>query len=268
MTMGERIRQARLEAGLSQRQLAGEMMTRNMLSALEHDGANPSVSTLKYLAEKLCKPIGYFLGEDGPVLPELEKLEAARRYYAAEAFSACRRELEGMEDSSLEPEANLLRCLSLLALAKQAREDGKIPYCQQLLSNCKGVLDECVYLQPELERKWLIESALAAREKAGLVAKLPSEDEVLMLRAQAAMEQGLYDRAGALLEATEDRETIQWNFLRGEVYFRQKDYRKAAECYHRAEESEPVETAERLEVCYREMEDYKVAYFYAKKGKG
>ena len=41
MTMGQRILAARLAAGLSQRELAGEEITRNMLSSLEHDTANP-----------------------------------------------------------------------------------------------------------------------------------------------------------------------------------------------------------------------------------
>lgn len=41
MSLGERLRQARLEAGLSQRQLCGERITRNMLSQLESGAASP-----------------------------------------------------------------------------------------------------------------------------------------------------------------------------------------------------------------------------------
>ena len=36
MELGQRIRQARQEAGLSQRQLCGEEITRNMLSLIEN----------------------------------------------------------------------------------------------------------------------------------------------------------------------------------------------------------------------------------------
>ena len=61
MSLGERLRQARLEAGLSQRQLCGERITRNMLSQLESGAASPSVATLSYLAARLGKPVGYFL---------------------------------------------------------------------------------------------------------------------------------------------------------------------------------------------------------------
>ena len=64
MELGEKIRKARLEAGLSQRQLGGEEITRNMLSLIEHGTAKPSMKTLRCLAQRLGKPISYFL-EDG-----------------------------------------------------------------------------------------------------------------------------------------------------------------------------------------------------------
>lgn len=266
MTMGERIRRARIESGLSQRQLAGDVMTRNMLSALEHDGANPSLGTLKYLSEKLCKPISYFFGEEERKLPGLAEMERARMFFDRKDYSGCLKELENLQQPILEREQSLLQSLCLLELARQAREDGRIPFSARLLTDCRRVLQTCPYLREELERSWLIASARIAENKAAIVAQLPSEDEVLLLRAQAAIEQGQYDRAACLLEAAQDRNAMQWNFLRGEVYFCKRDYHEAVQCYHRAEEAEPEKTAGRLEVCYRELEDYKMAYYYAKKG--
>lgn len=61
MTVGEKLRQARLDAGLSQRELCGECITRNMLSQIENGVANPSMATLQYLAGALKKPVSYFL---------------------------------------------------------------------------------------------------------------------------------------------------------------------------------------------------------------
>lgn len=66
MELGQRIREARLEAGLSQRQLCGEEITRNMLSLIENGAAKPSMQTLVYLARQLNKPLSYFLEEHGP----------------------------------------------------------------------------------------------------------------------------------------------------------------------------------------------------------
>ena len=79
MELGQRIRQARLEAEMSQRQLCGDVITRNMLSQIENGSARPSMGTLQYIAEKLGKPIGYFLNEETPVPHNQQILLQARQ---------------------------------------------------------------------------------------------------------------------------------------------------------------------------------------------
>ena len=269
MTMGERIRQARLEAGLSQRQLAGEMMTRNMLSALEHDGANPSVHTLKYLSERLCKPIGYFLGEGEIGFPELAQIERARILYEEGEYESCLREISQITQPAFGPEGKLLEALSLLELAEQARRDGKLPYSRELLHRCRNVVKSCPYLRDELERRWHIAMALGAvgPERIAMTEKIPVQEEVLLLRAEAALEQGQYEQAEHYLECSRNRTQSQWKYIRAEVYFRQQDYQSALGYYHGAEREMPEKTIPKLEICYREVGDYKMAYVYAKKGK-
>jgi tetratricopeptide (TPR) repeat protein len=66
-----------------------------------------------------------------------------------------------------------------------------------------------------------------------------------------------------LLESAEDHNGADWNFLRAEVYAAQRQFREAAACYHKAEETYPAKTTIRLERCYRELQDYQRAYFYA-----
>ena len=81
MELGEKIRQARLEAGLSQRQLCGEEITRNMLSLIENGAARPSMKTLGYLAKQLGKPLSWFVDEQAPdhgqLLSSVENLRLA-----------------------------------------------------------------------------------------------------------------------------------------------------------------------------------------------
>lgn len=64
MTLGEKIKALRKERQMTQQFLAGEEITRNMLSAIEHDSALPSLGTLKVLADRLDVPAGYFLTEE------------------------------------------------------------------------------------------------------------------------------------------------------------------------------------------------------------
>lgn len=63
MTIGEKVRKARKEQKLTQSQLAGDEMTKSMLSQIENNNASPSMKNLRHLANKLGKPIAYFLEE-------------------------------------------------------------------------------------------------------------------------------------------------------------------------------------------------------------
>src|ERR671925_2254995 len=51
--IGERIRRARLGAGLTQQALAGDRYTKAYISALENGIARPSMAALDYLAPRL-----------------------------------------------------------------------------------------------------------------------------------------------------------------------------------------------------------------------
>ena len=85
MELGQRLRQARLDAGLTQRQVCGDLITRNMLSQIENGTAQPSMDTLCYLAEKLGKPVGYFLDEQ-TAPPNQLLIEQARAAFTEEDY--------------------------------------------------------------------------------------------------------------------------------------------------------------------------------------
>ena len=72
----------------------------------------------------------------------------------------------------------------------------------------------------------------------------------------------------AFLDAAEDRTVPQWQLLRGEVYFVQRDYYHAAACYLEAEDYYPKQVWPKLEACYQMLDDYKKAYEYACKQRG
>src|SRR6266540_1144743 len=59
--IGERVRQARTEAGLSQAQLSAPHFTRAYVSAIELGKVRPAMKSLDFLAEKLGKPSSYFM---------------------------------------------------------------------------------------------------------------------------------------------------------------------------------------------------------------
>lgn len=260
MELGEKLRQARVEAGLTQRQLCGEEITRNMLSQIEHGTAKPSMKTLQFLAARLGKGVSYFLEEDAVSLPNRQVMEEARQHFDAGQFSEAAKALEGYQtpDPVYDREKQLLQGLILLALAERAVEEKRYIYARELLS--KVDLRNC-YCAEELQRRRLL---LWGRTGAdGISHLLPSLDRELLLRAKEAFGANGTERAARLLDAAEDQTGPEWNLLRGQILLAQTRYEEAAACLHRAESTFPKETCFRLEHCYRELGDYKRAYEYA-----
>ena len=60
-TLGEKIRIERKKKGLTQKDLAGDFITRTMLSKIENDMAKPSIKTIEYISSVLNVPVAYFL---------------------------------------------------------------------------------------------------------------------------------------------------------------------------------------------------------------
>lgn len=88
MKLGEKIKAARLNAGMTQAELAGDFITRNMLSQIENGLAMPSLQTALYIADKLGLDAGILFseGDNRDIyfltrrLPELKKLYAEGDY--------------------------------------------------------------------------------------------------------------------------------------------------------------------------------------------
>lgn len=266
MHLGEKLRLARQEAGLSQRELCGDRITRNMLSQIENGSASPSVSTLRFLAQRLGKPVSFFLEEDGAVSCNLETMELARKAWDRGDFAQAAQALRDFRepDPVFQREWELLRLLTALALAEQALEEKREPYARELLEQAEALLDRMAYALPELHRRSVLLRAQLRDAKPGeLVRRLPSLDEELFLRAQAALAEGMPERCAQLLDAARNRENPDWYILRGRAYLSQEAYRQAARCFHAAENADPRETVPLLEQCYRELGDYQLAYRYA-----
>lgn len=125
--LGDRIKQARLSVGLSQEQLAGREVTRSYICRLEKGKVSPSLHTLTLLANRLEKPVEYFLGsleQDQSLRTAAAALkEQIRRKVAASdlpgAISLARNLVRTCMQSAA-PEFELQARLTLLRLYEQA----------------------------------------------------------------------------------------------------------------------------------------------------
>ncbi len=263
MDLGQKLRQARQAAGLSQRQLCGDEITRNMLSQIENGSARPSMDTLRYLAGQLGKPISYFLEEQAVTSPNQAVMAQAKKTFGDQDFGRVLVSLSGYQepDPVFDWERHLLEALSCIALAERAITENRLPYAAQLLEQAAAAGANTPYYDSALERRRLLLLASAANRPVSL----PSDDQALLLRAKTALEQDHPSRAAQYLDAAEDQTTPEWMLLRGQVWMMQSQYGAALPCLKAAEKRYPKETLPLLENCCQALEDYKGAYFYARK---
>lgn len=261
MDLGQRLKEARLEAGLSQRALCDGVITRNMLSQIENGSARPSMDTLRQLAQRLGKTVSFFLEEDTVTSSNVAVMDAARKAFAAGEYDRALGELTDYRepDPLFDRERQLIHALCLMAQAEEAVRQRKNPYALELLRRLETVSRDCVYWGEPQERH---RKVLLASLKPERAAELPNDDDALLARARCAMKRRDYPRAAQYLDAAEVRDA-GWSLLRGEAAFRLGEFSCAAEHFHGAERAIPRKAIPWLERCYKELGDYKRAYEYA-----
>ena len=256
MELGERLRKARVEAGLSQRQLCGDVITRNMLSQIENGSARPSMDTLRYLADRLGKPMGWFLEEDAVISVNQSVMASARIAFGMGQWKQVLELLEGYRgpDDTFDGERYLMSALSCIHLAGQMLEQGRTDYGWELLQQGQAAGEKTPYYTRDHERRRLALCYQARPELAESLARALPEDAAILLAAAGQKDPA---QMGKILDAfpSEDR---RWYTLRGDAWFAQKEYAKAAQAYGQVCPNK--ELLRKQEICYRELGDYKRAY--------
>lgn len=260
MELGQRLKQARQEAGLSQRQLCGDVITRNMLSQIENGSARPSMETLRYFARQLGKPVGYFLDEAPQELPNQNVLMRARQAATTERLQILE-EYQG-PDPVFDPERYLLELLTCLDLAQEAIKQNKCAYARDLLERAGFVAERTPYFTEDIRRRWLLLQFEAGIPAEKLAEQLPEEDPALQMLACDALAKKRLQQAGNYLDAVTEK-TPYWYFLRGCVWEQQEDHEQAVRCFLQALPYDEKQVCGCLERCYLALSDYKQAYFYA-----
>ena len=258
MELPQKLKQARLAAGLSQKALCGDRITRNMLSQIENGSARPSMDTLRYLAGQLGKPLSYFLDEDAVTSPNQALMAAARTAGASDALH-----LLGQyqaPDPTFDHERWLLEALACLTLAEDALTQRKPAYAKTLLERAAVAGSRTPYYTQDNERRRLL--LLYRSGEKDLEPQLPDLTPELLLRAEAALEARDFDRCASLLICVRDSSPFR-HYLTAQMLFLQKDYTQARPHFEAAWDHDPKTCCRRLEDCCRENADFAGAYFYA-----
>jgi transcriptional regulator with XRE-family HTH domain len=207
--IGERIREARHRAALTQQQLAGERYTKAYISALETGIARPSMVALSYIAQRLGLPPSHFLDEQNPTWSRLQ----VDMHLASGDWQAAADGYRHLLDAELDLTARA-EVLRGLAEAEARLDHGREAVsagseAARLFGELGRPADEA------LARYWLgyglyesdnsadarsLLSALLERVRGGLNVEPDFELRLLMALAAVESRDGIYDRSLAYLE--------------------------------------------------------------------
>ncbi len=159
--LGARIREARLKKGLTQSELAGDDVTRNMLSRIENGAALPSLPTLCAIAGRLGVPPGELLGE----AEDYRTLRLTGEFEALASESRFDEILSRREEAGEKPSAYLSRLLyeACVGAAEKRFREGKLAEASELL---KTALEYDAGSSPAADRAFLLERLTATSPTA------------------------------------------------------------------------------------------------------
>jgi tetratricopeptide (TPR) repeat protein len=216
--IGERIRQARIEAGLSQAQLGAPHFTRAYVSAIELGKVRPAMKSLDFLAEKLGKPSSYFM----------EDAEADRRRHEQSSMIARGNQLisEGKATEAIELfEPLLKRVATPVDRAMVQRSLGRAYTQARRASEGVTVLNEALRFFKTIE-----DADQIARTRSQLGAAM------LEMRTYAEAQQEL-ESALAFMSKSDVKDPllkVHTLYNLGVSFYMRGDYRAAAQQFDRA----------------------------------
>lgn len=279
MNIGEKIRDLRIAKLMTQSELAGNRITRNMLSCIENGTAQPSLSTILYIASRLNVPAGFLLAEEGDeiVYRKMNSLANIKRAYTAGDVRGCRSLcLSGCP--SPDDEICLLLAECDVGIAVEEFWKGNLHSACRFFDEALDYSEKTVYPTAHLEAKVRVFFRYMRRISSTLYLDMLDEERSLeltytsplseYLSALEALDREDYSAAGDYAARVE--EGFFGAHIRIRLLMAEEQFEKAKGLLlSRLEEEAPLNEIElysllcELEVCCRETEDFKGAYTYA-----
>lgn len=169
MNLGEKIKKMRKARKLTQSALAGEKITRNMISRIESGDANPSLDTLVYLADKLNTPLPYLLSEDDDlfVYQKNDRLSDIISAFRKKDYRLCISLIK--EISDIDDELAYILSVCYFELGKMNVINGALNTALECFSRFKEVSDKTVYSLEHITPQLFMYEALALNIQSPLL---------------------------------------------------------------------------------------------------
>ncbi len=171
--LGKKIKEARLAKKMTQSEVVGDFITRNMLSQIESGTATPSVKTLEYLAKTLGLNLTSLMpteetSADETIRQLLSVKQLVREGYWRDA--ACLAE-EALATQQLNDEFSALLAKAYYEIAKESTAEKNYTSAISLADKAYALASEGVYANRSLEADCMLLKA----EIAGKLSEFYSE---------------------------------------------------------------------------------------------
>ena len=284
MNIGERIRELRISKLMTQADLAGDYITRNMLSCIENGSANPSLSTIIYIAGRLGVPAGFLLAEQGDEMAyrKMSNLSNIKKAYTTGDVQSCRSLcLSGCPEPDDEISLLLANCDA--EIAAEEFWSGRLRSSCRFFDEALSYAEKTIYSTDAIEAEIRVYFRFMERISHTLYSDLLDEEKILSVKSNSiisqyldaldALDNGDVTRVEALIDqlAQTDENSFFKAHLQSKLLILQKNYKQAQKSLQQLlqDDETPLNKIELytvlgdLEICCRESEDYKNAYRYA-----
>ena len=270
----------RISKLMTQSELAGDHITRNMLSCIENGSANPSLSTVLYIASRLGVPAGFLLAEAGDeiVYRKMSNLQNIKHAYTAGDLRGCR-SLCVSACPEPDDEISLLLSSCDVGIAKEEFWSGRLRSACRFFDEAMSYAEKTVYpTEAEIAEAWVYFHYME-RLSHTLYSDFLDEDAEMELisaspfaryvRALDALDNGDDAAVQSYLEQSETADFFH-EHIRIRSLMENGDYTTSLSALlHLLAKEEPLNKIElftvlsELEICCRENDDFKGAYNYA-----
>lgn len=271
--LGARIKERRKKLGLTQSQLCGSFMTRNMLSRIETGDASPSLDTLLFIAQKLKMPPSYFLCRDAKEEAEytkIVKVKDARRFLSMGQYKKC---LDVCADlPSDDDEISFVIVNARILSALSSFDKGELSDALANLEGAETALHSTVYMYGEMRSQIKMLRLLIASLRSGVLPhtnELPPDMPAFFSKDRYLYVYALTSEKAfkSICNDLSDNSPYKLH-LEGRAYLESGDCSMALPLLVRAYQ-EAVDSFSKyfalldLEKCSQMCEDYKSAYGYS-----
>lgn len=267
MTLGEKIKGRRQMMGLTQQDLAGNDITRNMLSQIENDIALPSLSTLKMLSEKLRMPCGYFLSSEENAFSYLKLMTQSKllALYSDGKYEECLSLANCAYGNENDDDTAFLRCEVCAKLAEKLMHSGAMHQAIRYASQTFEYACQTKHETDHLRAIALLVSAIVSNPNAP---RLEFKEKEYQAVVSQVMRQDLYHYLIDDLDYPYSNSVFSEHIMAKKL-MRQNMYEQAyqkMEKMHSSHSNEPISAYVLwrlfgdMEICARNRRDFENAY--------